>query len=188
MQKNIVNGKTTEELVQRYQQGQTELFDDIAGRMNRLVGMFADKTEGTGESFDDLKNIMFMVLWKCCNDWNGKAKLSTMFWRYAQNKLRELRQKAHHQNQFANTYSASFDAMKEDTGFDISVEDCSYDCIEWHDLIDRLSLTANERRLINIRLNDDSLTKKEIAQLLGVDASAINYFEKSIAKKILAVA
>lgn len=188
MQKIVKEVKTTEELVKEYQAGNTEQFDLIVARMDRLIGRFAVKTEGTGETFDDLKSILTHELWNCCNNWNGKTKLTTMFWTYADNKLREIKQKAHHLNQFANTYATSFDAMRDDKGFDIRMDEFSYEQVQWLDLIERLSLTPNERRLIEIRMEDDGLSKKEIADLLGVDKSAINYFEKSIARKVLSVA
>lgn len=177
--------KTTEELVKEYQHGNGVAFDGIVKNMDRMVKQLANKGVN-GMSFKEVYSELLETLWKCCKDYNGSGKLTTMFFTYGNNKLRELREMMMHDVRKANTYASSFEQMQDDTGFDISHSDDGFDNIEVATLIESLGLTDNERMCLEILMNGQYESKKDVANRMGVDPSAVNYFQKSIARKLTA--
>ncbi len=174
---------STEYLVMEYQSGKVEVFDEIVHNMDRLVKKIAFKGV-PGMEFDEVYSELLEVLWKCCQDYNGPGKLSTVFYIYAHNKIRELRERMMRQLRRANIYALSLEQLQDSIGFEIQVSDIGFADVETKDLIQRLDLTNNQRICLQLLLSERYSSKTSIANEMGVDASSINYFQRCIANKL----
>lgn len=172
---------TVEQLVIGYQEGRVN-FDEIVGMMGGLLTV-KSKEPVFGYDFDDLRQELLIELLNCCNNYNGQGKLSTMFCTYADRRIYALRQMSAHNNRKANFESDSYQLMVEN-GYDIEMRECGYSDIEITELLKTINLTENEEKFCKLIMSDECKNKKEIAELIGVDASSISYFRNSVRAKL----
>ena len=185
MTKSKNSEKTVEQLVLDFQGG-ADTFNDI---VDRFEGMVISKAKSIvfGHDFDDVKQELLIELHKCCLNYNGTGKLSTMFVTYADRRLYAMRQLSDCNNRKANFMADSYQQMV-DNGYDLAFTSDEYSNIEASILLDSLNLTANEEKFCRLIMSNECESKKEIASMIGVDPSSISYFRDRVRAKMLQVA
>jgi hypothetical protein len=181
-----MGSKSTEELVKEIQGtggvAKEKLFADLISRMDGAIYRLSVSMGATQPYIDgdDRRAMLLEVLWKCCEDYDGRAKFITMFWAYARRQKIEL-WKAHQTN---SRKIGWMDACPLEEVVMVGREESGFGEVEMLDCIERFPITEKEKEFLKLTIRGDGSTDVEKAIILNVSSSAVTHFKKSIAKKI----
>lgn len=178
--------KSTELLVVEIQQAdgftKERLFKELIGRMDGAIYKLSASMGATQGDIDadDRRAMLLELLWKCCRDFDGRAKFTTMFWVYAHKQKIEL-WKSYQTDKRKVGWEGCFSLDEADR---MGREEPQFSCIEMMDCIEKFPISEKEKTYLKLTIQKGNLTESEKAALIGVGCSAITHMKKNIMRKV----
>ena len=187
-----------EEMLKKYEAGETEVKQTLVERNLRLVVYLAKKFENTGVGLEDLISIGTIGLMKGVNTFNTekKIKLATYASRCIENEILMYLRRS---NRIKSEVSIDEPLNKDGDGNELLLSDIlgtdpDVTSRRIEDEVDKTLLKAaieklnsRERNIMELRfgfISGNEKTQKEVADMLGISQSYISRLEKKIINKM----
>lgn len=178
------------ELVERYLNGEKELFEQILKRFQNGINSSVQRRINAGQTFGtmdkkDMIQELEILLYRALDMYNPNqgVQFNTYYWNAVTNKWKELSKRS--SRQMRNQKAESIEKIQaEIENFDIKDEQEVTD-IEYSDLeitiIEHKKLSEQEKRYCMLLLN--GLTNTQIAEVMNISRQRVSKIAKNIREK-----
>ncbi len=196
MRTGLYTGKTNEELVNLYKNGESGAFDELMKNTEKLRFSLAQNYLNIpGSELEDLVSEGAIEMLTAIKNFDAEkyaTTFSTFLYSAISRRYNTLFKKATSAKRSPNGFVESYDQMNSNSEYEedgnslgnseFSVECEDYSMIEVRSLLESLKLSDRERLVVNLLMDGNS--KPDIARRLGVKTPSVHKYVQRIASKI----
>jgi RNA polymerase sigma-70 factor (ECF subfamily) len=151
-------------LVQRFQAGEREAFDEIVNRYRRIIYRMAYYFTHNGEDADDISQEVLLKVFRSLNGFRGSSTFDTWLWRITMNTCLDHLRK---QPDVEALDTSSYTSYKYNTGICEELPDSSMEMVELRSIISKaVGRLPDKQKTTFILRHYEDLSLDEIAESL----------------------